>query len=234
LLNLYLQRSSLIIILQGLMKELNYIVLTGRFAAGKDTQADLLRNRIGKESVSIVDTGKIYIGAKSNTGEFACYHHHVAPYIEDIDVRCKLLPDSVMTTIVQEEILKRIDSGKETFIFTGFPRTIGQLDYFNGMFAELGKTFNVKGVFIEYKISDEITLERSRKRRVETLTTGGVLRPWEATDDGIMKRIDTYYRDIEPMLKRLKEEGKLFTIEANQTIPEIEAETLSIISKERN
>lgn len=99
---------------------LNFIVLTGRFGAGKDTQAALLVQKIGPTS-EIISTGDIYRSAKSQEGEYAHYHHHIAHFIEDIDIQGKLLPDSVITQIVQEVITEKVKSGKETFLFTGFP-----------------------------------------------------------------------------------------------------------------
>jgi hypothetical protein len=74
------------------MAGLNFIVLTGRFAAGKDTQAAILEERLGSTS-EIISTGDIYMGAKSGTGEYAHFYPFVAPYIEDIDIKGLLLPD---------------------------------------------------------------------------------------------------------------------------------------------
>ena len=214
------------------MAGLNFIVLTGRFAAGKDTQAAILEERLGSSSY-IISTGDIYIGAKSGVGEYAHFYSFVTPYIDDIDIKGLLLPDRVMTQMVQEVITEKVNKGKETFIFTGFPRTVGQLEYFDEMITNFSDKFEVKSVFIEYKISDETSFERSLKRRVEMEGRGETPRPWDC-NEGIAKRTLTYHNEIEPMIKNLKREGRLIEIDANKTIPEVETETsLKIFSKER-
>jgi adenylate kinase family enzyme len=144
----------------------------------------------------------------------------------------RLLPDDVMTQIVQEVISEKVAKGIENFIFTGFPRTLGQLEYYDKMILNFSKESEVKNVFIEYRVSDETTLERSRKRRSDTESRGEVSRPWDS-DEGVAKRISTYYREIEPMIEKLRNEERLFTIEAEKTIPEVEAETSIRLSKER-
>lgn len=214
------------------MNKLNFIVLTGRFAAGKDTQAVLLVKKLGENTTEILSTGDIYRGAKSGFGEYGHFQHFVVPYIEDIDIRGKLLPDSVMTRIVQEVIFQKVKDGKENFIFTGFPRTLGQLEYFDKMISDFRKLTEINNVFIEYKISDDVSKERTHKRRVEIEEKGGVPRPWD-TPEGLAKRISTYYREIEPMIKKLKDERRLILIDGNLSTENIEAETTSKISKER-
>ncbi|HUC95284.1 MAG TPA: nucleoside monophosphate kinase [Candidatus Saccharimonadales bacterium] len=214
------------------MSELNFIVLTGRFAAGKDTQAGRLLNRIGIESSEIISTGDIYTSAKSGTGEYAHFHQFIVPYIEDIDIHGKLLPDSVMTQIVQEIISEKVRMGKETFIFTGFPRTVPQLEYFDQMISDFRQEAEANSVFIEYKITDEVSRERTHQRRVEIEKRGEIARPWD-TDEGLTKRIATYYEQIEPMIKRLQEEGRLTSIDATRGMDEIEIETSARLSKER-
>jgi adenylate kinase len=218
------------------MSELDFIVLTGRFGAGKDTQANLLTQKFGPKA-EIISTGDIYRGAKNKTGEFAKYHNHIAPFIEDIDVRGKLLPDAVMVSITKEVIEGRIGEGKNTFLFTGFPRTESQLASFDEMLDNFRKDGVVNSYFVEYKINDQTTLERARQRRAEYKAKGLPPRP-EDEDKIVGKRIQTYYRDIEPMIEKLRAEGKLITIDGSLSVREIHTETVSHlktfrISKER-
>jgi adenylate kinase family enzyme len=215
------------------MNKLNFIVLTGRFAAGKDTQAVLLVKKLGEDTTEIISTGDIYRGAKLGTGEYGHFHHFVVPYIEDIDTRGKLLPDSVMTRIVQEVISQKVRDGKENFIFTGFPRTLGQLEYFDKMIFDLRMGNEVNNIFIEYEISDGVSKERTHRRRVEIEERGETPRPWD-TNEGLAKRISTYYREIEPMIEKLREEDRLISINATRGINEIETETSIRLSKERS
>lgn len=100
------------------------------------------------------------------------------------------------------------------------------------MISNFRKEFRVNSLFIEYKISDEISLERSRKRRGGYEKRGETPRPWDS-DEGVGKRILTYYRDIEPTLERLAKEGRLITIDAVRSIEEVRKETSLKFSKER-
>jgi UMP-CMP kinase len=136
-----------------------------------------------------------------------------------------------MIPIVQEIITERVRGGKETFLFTGFPRTVNQLRYFEQMILDFKNESNTKSFFIEYRITDQIMESRSKERRKKSSLS------WD-TDDGIKRRGNLYYKDIEPMIKVLQAEGKLITIDGSRSEDEIYRETISLletyrISKER-
>jgi adenylate kinase family enzyme len=100
------------------------------------------------------------------------------------------------------------------------------------MISDFRQEAEANSVFIEYKITDEVSRERTHQRRVEIEKRGEIARPWD-TDEGLTKRIATYYEQIEPMIKRLQEEGRLTSIDATRGMDEIEIETSARLSKER-
>lgn len=104
-----------------MQSSLNFIFINGRGSSGKDTQADKIVEQ--NPHAIRISTGDIYRGAKTQEGQYAKFYKQIEPYIERVD-KGGLLPDEVMLPIVNQVIEGHIQDGKNTFIFTGFPRTI--------------------------------------------------------------------------------------------------------------
>ncbi len=88
-----------------------------------------------------------------------------------------LVPDSIVTKIIYEEVKRPIDVGR-FFLIDGYPRTIEQAH-------TLDQMINVS-IVIWLDISDETTISRNLQRG---LTSG---RPDDANEYIIKRRLDTY------------------------------------------
>lgn len=150
------------------------------------------------------------------------------PFVEEVNQRGGYIPDEPIVEIVKIVIAEQIEQGKETFIFTGFPRTIGQLILVDEMIAELGAT----SVHLHFDVSDETVRERARIRREEHQREGKKTR---SDDDPkvVEDRLNTFRTKTLPMLEELDGEGRLICINGEGTIPEVEKGTSSRICKER-
>lgn len=210
------------------MSSTNFIFINGKGSCGKDTQADLILNNLGETAIRI-STGDIYREARGGVGNYGKYHELVAPYIDLVDKQGGLLPDDVIVGIVKKEIEQKQTEGKETFIFTGFPRTLGQLelmdDYVNSIEG-------ANGVHIHFDISDETSRERASIRRQKAKEANLPIRP-DDLEAVVERRLKTFKEQTYPMLLQLDLKGRLISINAEGTIPEIEKETSVRISKER-
>ena len=203
--------------------KLQFIFWLGKGAAGKDTQAAII---LSKSPTAICrSTGDIYRSAKNNIGEFARYHSILEPYINNVDGG-GYIPDNPIVDIVGEIIQNDIASGKRIFLYTGFPRTVIQLNLLDDMFSKMSEKFEISANYIYYPVSDETVRERSLKRyQLE-----------ERDDDrpeSVEKKLETFYELTKPLIFRLSIEDRLIVINGERSISEIEAETSLRLSKER-
>ncbi len=205
-------------------QSLNFIFINGRGSSGKDTQANLL---VEDNAHAVrLSTGEMYRNARNPEHPM---HEVVAPYIEASD-KGAYLPQEVVFKLVDRAIAEQLHEGKDTFIFTGFPRTDEQLtslDQYLNDIKEEGVTLNTPK-FLDYAIDPEISRERASIRRNAFLKDG--LEP--RTDDDpevVEKRLATYDELTQPMLDRLQQEGRLITIPAVGSINEVAELTREVL-----
>ena len=201
-----------------------FIFINGRGSSGKDTQANLLVE--DNDHAVRLSTGEMYRNARNPENPM---HEVVAPYIEASD-KGAYLPQDVVFKLVDRAIAEQLQEGKDTFIFTGFPRTDEQLTFLDSYLDDIKN----QGValdtpkFLDYAIDPEISRERAAIRRSAFLADGKEPR---ADDDPevVEKRLKNYDELTQPMLDRLQEEGRLITIPATGTIEEVSELTREVL-----
>jgi len=203
-----------------------FIFLHGKGGSGKDTQADLLTERL-PNSIRL-STGDIYRGAKSQSGEYAKFYQLVEPYIQHVDSG-HFLPDDAILNMVDEVIKSKRDEGFKRFIFTGFPRTNEQLDGVDSWTNSLRKEGdNVDVVNLCFAVLDEHSKERSENRRQEHIQLNREVR----TDDdpiAVTNKLQSYKEHTLPMLRRLVSENRIHLIRANGTKEDVSNKTMEIL-----
>lgn len=193
---------------------LQFVFLYGKAGAGKDTQAGLLRT--DDPSVLIISTGDIVRAAKAPGHK---YHDRIAPHMVSVE-NGKLLPDEVIIGIVGEEITEKIAEGKNTFIFTGFPRSKEQLGALDGMLAKLQEKYSVRESHILLAVLDMLSEKRAEKRFNEAVAQNQ--KPRLDDDPEVVKRrLTAYYETIRPMLQELLASNKLCIVKAKREIPQV-------------
>lgn len=196
----------------------NFIFINGRGSSGKDTQADRI---VEKNSTAVrISTGDIYRGAKTPDGAYGRFYGVISPYIERVDSG-GLIPDEVMLPIVDEVISEQSRQGKDTFVFTGFPRTEAQLDAVDAYLKSLkqnGEEVNIS--YIAYSVLETHSRIRAEKRR----SSGGALRE-DDKPDVVERRLRVYMENTAPMLHRLAKEGRLAVIKSSGSIEEVQRRT---------
>ena len=201
-----------------------FVFINGRGSSGKDTQADkIVESNPGAVKIS---TGDIYRGAKTEEGFYGRFYDRISPYIETVD-KGGLLPDDIMLPIVGEVIDDLTREGKNTFIFTGFPRTDAQLyavDRFLEGMKQTGE--NVKATFIAYAV-----LEGHSRRRAESRRLSGILRE-DDKPDVVEKRLKVYREATLPMLQRLTKERRLTIIKSSGSISDVRERTVRALERE--
>ena len=210
------------------MSSINFIFINGKGSCGKDTQADILLNKIGDKAIKL-STGDIYREAKEGIGVYGKYHSFIKPYVDLVDIRGGLLPDHVIVDIVKEIISEKISEGIDTFIFTGFPRTLGQLELMDKLLESIENTVEHH---IHFDITDETSRARAKNRRENAIKHGLSVRP-DDEESVVERRLNTFKKLTYPMLLNLDMENRLINIDAEENIVEVERETSLYFSKER-
>jgi len=177
------------------------IILLGAPGAGKGTQAQYLKQKFNIPQISTGDMLRSAVGNKTELGIKA------KNFMED----GQLVPDQLIINLVKLRIGEQ--DCENGFLLDGFPRTIPQAE----AMSDEGIYINV---VIEINVPDQTIIERLNGRRIHTPSgriyhiknnppknqgvddeTGEplVIRNDDTTEI-IMKRLETYHRETEPLI----------------------------------
>lgn len=176
------------------------LILIGIQGAGKSTQGNLLRDKLG---VPYLSTGHIF-------REMAKEKTSLGRYIKETMNAGFLIPDDKTLEIV-EAYLSRPEYEKG-YIMDGFPRTVAQAEKFH----------NGVDKIIYLKVSDREALWRLAYRDSEGRE--------DETLPAIKKRIELFHKLTEPVIDYYREKGKLIEIDGEKDIEEIHKEIMNQIS----
>jgi adenylate kinase len=200
---------------------LTLLFVNGKGASGKDTQADLLLE--GNPHAARISTGDAIRSIGENTDH--PLYAEIKPQIDAANEQGKLLSDDVVLKIVDAAVVDEIRAGNNTLVFTGYPRTEGQLDALDGLLSDMQDVTRAEGQemsakFLHYDISDEISRERAASRRVRYELEGKTIRK-DDDPEVVEKRLATYREFTQPMIDRLSNEGRLLNIDASGSIEQV-------------
>ena len=177
------------------------IILLGAPGAGKGTQAQYLKQKFNIPQISTGDMLRSAVGNKTELGIKA----------KNFMEAGQLVPDQLIINLVKLRIGEQ--DCENGFLLDGFPRTIPQAEAMN----DEGIHINV---VIEINVPDQTIIERLNGRRIHTPSgriyhikndppknegvddeTGEplVIRNDDTTEI-IMKRLETYHRETEPLI----------------------------------
>lgn len=201
---------------------LNFVFINGRGSSGKDTQADkMVENNPNAVRIS---TGDIIRGARIPDGPYGKFHEQIKPYIEHAE-RGGYIPDEVILLIVDQVIGEQMLKGKDTFIFTGFPRTVEQLQAVDKYIQSIeGKYEKVNVNYVCYAVLEEHSKRRAKNRLEKAQDRGTDIRK-DDDPEIVLTRLKTYEDKTEPMLRLLVREGRLHIIKSSGTIEEVRERT---------
>ena len=180
---------------------MNLLVL-GPQGAGKGTQA----KRIAADyAIPHISTGDIYRAAIAARSELGLQ-------VEPILASGALVPDSVTIPLIRDR-LDEADA-RRGFVLDGYPRNLAQAEALDELLADVGRTLNA---VLFFDLPDDIATERMLARAVEEN------RP-DDTPEVIERRLRTYHEHTEPIVEHYRAGGRLVTLHAGRTIPEVYAE----------
>lgn len=185
------------------------LILLGPPGAGKGTQAEILSERLGIDTISTGVMLRAAIREGTELGKMA------EGYINS----GALVPDEVVVGIVKERLSK--DDCKKGFILDGFPRTTAQAEALSESGVEIDSVLSLE-------VSDETIIERLSGRREcskcgtpyhivykpadgnKCLQCGGeLIQRADDNEETVKNRINIYHEQTEPIKEYYKKQGKL-------------------------
>ena len=195
------------------------IIMLGAPGSGKGTVAKLLTEVLNIEHISTGDMFRETIKSGSELGK----------ELEKYMSKGMLVPDDIVIGILEERLSR--PTAQNGVVLDGFPRTKVQAKYLKSMLAKRGKKVDVA---IQLNIPDEDLVYRTVKRRICSNKECGAIynlefnkpkqegicdncgsKLYQREDDNketVKRRIQTYHKRTEDILKYFKEEGLLYTV----------------------
>lgn len=214
-----------------------FIIITGLSGSGKGTQAQILKEKIDYEHIVMGDLLRAEALKETELGR---------KIHEIIHVKGELVPDNITSRLLKNT-LSEIDKSKN-ILMDGYPRSMGQANYLDKIFEEIGIN-NYNLVVIHVKISDKEAIERLSKRRIcpsckEIYIFNGndkqkcskcndieLIAREDDQPDKIKKRLEWGHKDLDPVLEMYKKRGVLLNINGEQTQEKVQEEIKKNLEK---
>jgi adenylate kinase len=209
------------------------IIFLGPPGAGKGTHAKEISSIL---NIPHISTGDIFRDAIKNQTELGM---KVKEFLDS----GKLVPDELVWEVVKDRL--NVEDCKNGFILDGFPRTILQAELLDKYLK--GKNADLKVIYLD--ASDDLVIKRLSSRRVckncgaiynlismppkkEGICDicGGEL--YQRSDDYpdvIKKRLETYYKETQPLIDYYKNRGVMYTISAEKEREGVLQEILKVV-----
>lgn len=211
------------------------IIFLGAPGAGKGTQSEYIINKFELVQISTGDMLRAAVKAGSPLGKVA----------EDYMKKGQLVTDDIIVALMKDRLVA--PDCKNGFILDGFPRTLAQARALDVMLREDLKTDITHIISLE--VPDEYIVERITGRRTSPLTgkiyhikynppivegmaedgKTPLLQREDDKEETVLKRLDVFHSQAEPLKNYYKPTGKLHLIDGTRTPAEISKEIESIL-----
>ena len=212
------------------------VIFLGPPGAGKGTQAKELAKYYRVPHLSTGDMFREHVSWDSPLGR----------EVKPIMARGELVPDSLVLKMVRERI-ERPDCS-HGFVFDGFPRTVAQAQYLSVLLRQNGYR---PALVVHFALDPALVLRRITGRRMCKVggeiyniyerppksdlrcdNDGGELeqRP-DDREEIVGPRLEAYERQTEPLVAYYRRLGRLFQIDASQSIDEVKRQVLEIVRR---
>ena len=177
------------------------LLIVGPQGAGKGTQAALLADSLGIPHVSTGDLFRANLAGGTELGMLAKKYMDAG----------ELVPDEVTQEMVADRVAQ--PDAEPGFLLDGFPRTVPQADWLNGMLETLEKPIEV---VVLLTAPDEVLLDRmlARGRADDTV-------------EAISRRLDIYHRETKPLIEYY--DGRVVHVDGVGEIDEVHDRVLAAV-----
>jgi len=179
------------------------LVFLGIQGCGKGTQAKLILQKLPDHLY--YEMGQTLRALTSNS-------NLIGNYIKDVIDR-GLMVDNFITFELIDTSLQICQNNKKQLMIDGFPRVAEQAAWFSKKMEDMGRDY----LIVHFELSKEKALERMMKR---AQTEGRV----DDTPAIMEQRISIFMNETLPVIKNFESMGKVLTINADDTIENIQAD----------
>ena len=212
------------------------LILLGPPGAGKGTQAKLLVGEFGIPHISTGDMFRDHISRNTELGQ----------QVKAITASGQLVTDEITNALVKDR-LSRADVAPG-FILDGYPRTVPQAEYLDGLLRSLGRKLDR---VVSYEIAEETVVDRISGRRscpkcgavyhvsqnppkqagiCDREGEALVQRP-DDQPENVRVRLKEYGTKTEPLKRYYREKGLLAEVEGVGSTEAILAATRRVLGK---
>jgi adenylate kinase len=183
------------------------MLIMGPPGSGKGTQAERISERLGVVAISTGDIFRANVKGATPLGVDA------RKYMDNGD----FVPDRVTNEMVRNRLSQ--DDAKEGFLLDGYPRTVSQVDYLDGILAA-GK--QKLGVVLQLTADDEELVSRLLGRARETGRS-------DDNESVIRHRLDLYHQQTEAVVAKYAGRGILTQVNGMGGVEDVTVTVLSSI-----
>ena len=210
------------------------VILIGAQGSGKGTQADLLAGELGLPHVS---SGDLFRQAAANKTEFGL---KVKAYTD----RGELVPDELTVAMILDRLAQ--PDCVNGVILDGFPRTVAQEQALEEGLQKVGKQIDLV-VYLDVPREELLTRLSGRyicraNQHVYNINTRPPQTPGVCDIDGsplyqrdddtgeaVQRRLDIFFSETIQLLDYFRDQGKLVTVNGNQSIEQVQKALLEAI-----
>lgn len=186
------------------------MLIIGPPGSGKGTQAERISERLGVAAISTGDIFRAHVKGGTPLGLEARKYMDAGDFV----------PDSVTNEMVRSRLCQ--DDVENGFLLDGYPRTIAQVDYLDGI---LGAADQELGVVLQLTADDEELVSRLLGRAKETGRS-------DDNESVIRHRLELYHQQTEAVVARYARRGILTQVDGIGGIDEVTDRVLGSISEQ--
>ncbi len=211
-----------------------FIILLGAPGAGKGTQAEILRERLGLAHIASGDLFRENVSKGTSLGQLA------KTYMD----RGELVPDDVTVQMVMERIAR--PDCERGVVFDGFPRTEAQAMALDQALGNANKKIDA---VINVRVRDEKLVERLSARwicPIDGAVYNTMTNPprvpgrcdkdnaelYQREDDKpetIRRRLQVYHTQTKPLIDYYRSRGILRQVDGEQSIEKVQADLVRAV-----
>ena len=211
------------------------LILMGAPGSGKGTQAEKLMDQFECRQIS---TG-ILLRQSIESGL------ELGIRVQKIMSEGLLVSDEIVLDLIKSELL---EIGGESFLLDGYPRNINQAEALDRLLTQIKKSLDFS---ILIDVPSEILIKRLSGRRTCSLTGktlniyfsrkdeinqclsngGELLQREDDNEESIIKRIEVYKEQTEPMIEFYKSSGLLQTINGEGSVEDVYSQLKRLIKQ---
>ena len=211
------------------------LILMGAPGSGKGTQAEKLMDQFECRQIS---TGILLRQSIESGSELGIR-------VQKIMSEGLLVSDEIVLDLIKSELL---EIGGESFLLDGYPRNINQAEALDRLLTQIKKSLDFS---ILIDVPSEILIKRLSGRRTCSLTGktlniyfsrkdeinqclsngGELLQREDDNEESIIKRIEVYKEQTEPMIEFYKSSGLLQTINGEGSVEDVYSQLKRLVKQ---